>query len=461
MSPKRLLPDRRRVLRGIGGVVLGLPALDVFEGRAFARRKDTRKIYCAFMLQQNGAVQGMGADPDMFWPRAFGAIDANAMATTDADRATSELKDHASKLGFVRGLDFHYSSNHAGGPIAASTGAPVVGEDISVLPVGPSADVFIADQLTPGREPLALYAGAKGTFRDDAFSFSKGGTLRIADNNPWNVYQRITGLSGVDPAMRAQIAARRTSVNDLVRADLQNLLARRDLSKADRDRIDLHLSSVRDLEIGMSAVNGPTLDASALLAVNGTHTADENMEQVVALQLDLIAFSFASDRVRTASLQIGGCNDHTRYTIQGVQAPPYHYISHRAMSDGRGGEPIPDAISLHHEIDRIHARFFKHLLDRLAAYTLPEGGSLLDGSVNLWVNSLSDGPSHGGKNVPHVLAGSAGGFLKTGLYLTASGYTSRMLNTLISAAGVRKPAGDLIDDFNDPMGTGVLTELVA
>jgi hypothetical protein len=457
----RHLLARRRVLRGLGGVVLGLPALDVFEGRALAHGSTTRKVYSALVLQQNGAIHGNGADPDMFWPRALGAIDANAMATTDADRATSELEDHASKLNFVRGLDFHYSSNHAGGPIAASTGAPVVGEDISVLPVGPSADVFIAQRFTPGRDPLTLYAGTKGTFRDDAFSFANGGALRIGDNNPWNVYQRITGLSNADPAVRAKLVAQRSSVNDLVRADLDGLLARPDLSKADRERLDLHLSSVREMELGMSAVVGPALDAAAMQAVNGAHTADDNMEKVVAMQLDLIAFSFASDRVRTATLQIGGCNDHTRYTIMGVQAPPYHYVSHRAMSDGRGGDPIPDAVRLHHEIDRIHARFFKHLLDRMAAYTLPEGGSLLDSSINVWVNSVSDGPSHSGKNIPHVLAGGAAGFLKTGLHVVASGYTSKILNTVISATGVRKPTGDLIDDFNDPAGVGLLSELVA
>jgi hypothetical protein len=439
--------------------LLGLPALDVFEGRALG--SPAGKIYCAFLLQQNGAVQGSGSDPDMFWPRALGPIDAQAMATTDADRATSELAEHASKLNFIRGLDFHYSNNHAGGPIAASTGSPVVGEDISVLPVGPSADVFIASTLTPGKEPLTLYAGKKGTFRDDAFSFAKGGALRIGDNNPWNVYQRVTGLSGADPVVRARVAAQRSSVNDLVRTELEELLARRDLSKADRERLDLHFSSVRDLEVGMTAVVGPMVDTAGMQALNGVHTADENMEKVVALQLDLMAFSFASDHARTATLQIGGCNDHTQYTIDGAPAPPYHYVSHRATSDGRGGDPIPNAIGLHHRIDRIHARFFKHLLDRMAAYTLPQGGTLLDSSVNLWVNSLSDGPTHGAKNVPHVLAGNAGGFLKTGIHLVASGYTNRVLNTIISAAGVRKASGELVDDFNDVAAPGLLSELVA
>jgi len=415
------------------------------------------------MLQQNGAVQGHGGDPDMFWPRDMGAISADAMRSSDADRTTSELADYADKLIFLRGLDFHYSRNHDGGPVAAGTAAPVVGEDTDQLPVSESADYFIARSLTPGQEPLSLYAGRKGTFRDDAYSFSSGGTLRIGDNNPWNVYQRLMGLSGVDPGTVDKIATRRKSVNDLIRDDLNALLGRSDLSKLDRERLDLHFTSIRDLETDITTVIGPLLNPPDYQAVDGEHTESANMERVVRLQIELIAFAFASNRVRSASLQVGGCNDHTRYTINGVEAPPFHYISHRVMSDGGSGEEIPNAVELHHEIDRIHARYFKHLLDRLSAYSMPGGGTLLDHSVNLWVNSVSNGPPHSGDNIPHVIAGSAGGFLRTGQHLRVEGYTSRALNTIISAAGVRKSNGDLIADFgdSDPDGQGVVSEIVA
>jgi hypothetical protein len=47
------------------------------------------------------------------------------------------------------------------------------------------------------------------------------------------------------------------------------------------------------------------------------------------------------------------------------------------------------------------------------------------------------GPSHGFDNLPVIVAGNAGGFLKQGQYLDAGGATNnKLLNTLISAAGV-------------------------
>ncbi len=456
--------NRRFVLRGLGGVVVGLPMLDIFEPRGAKAQAATRPVYSALMLQQNGAIQGNGNDPDMFWPAALGAIDKATLAGRDANQTIAELADYADKIACVQGMDFRYSNNHDGGPIAASCGSPVEGDGTDQLPTTESVDVFIANALTPGIEPLTLYAGRKGTFRDDAFSFNKGGVLRIGDNNPWNVYQRLIGLEGTDPEMVDKIAQRRLSVNDLLRSDLKALLARTDLSKEDRDRLDLHFTSVRELEMNTTMVSGPVLDETALKSVDGKAATDNaNFEKVVRLQLDLIAFAFASNRVRTASLQVGGCNDHTRYTINGVEAPPFHYISHRIMSDGDDGATIENAVELHHQIDRIHARFFKYFLDRMSAYMLPGGGTLLDSSINLWVNSVADGPPHSGKNIPHVFAGGANGFLKMGQNIEMQGYTNQALNTIASACGVRKADGTLIDNFGDPdtKNNGVIEGMIA
>ncbi|HXI59060.1 MAG TPA: DUF1552 domain-containing protein [Polyangia bacterium] len=453
---------RRRFLRGMGGAVLGLPALDMFQPRGARAAAAPAKIYSAIMMQQNGSIQGHGGDPDLFWPKALGAIDPTTMVD---GQTTTELKDYASKLIFLRNQNFKFSSNHDGGPVAVAAAAAVTGASPRQMPVSESADFFIARNMAPGQEPLTLYAGKKGTYRDDAMSFSTGGKLRIGDNNPWNVYQRLSGLSGMsqsDPALFAKIAARRLSVNDLVRSDLRDLLARTDLSKADHDRLDQHLTSVREMEMNMTTTLGPMVDTAGMMAVNGTHTTDANMEKVVNMMLDLVAFAFATDRARTATLQVGGCNDHTMYTINGVQAPPYHFISHRVMSDGDNGSKITNAIDLHHEIDRIHARYFKHLLDRLSAYPLPTGGTLLDSSVNLWTNSIADGPPHSGTDVPHIIGGSGGGFLKTGLHVKSPGFANRVLNTIINACGVRQANGALVDNFGDPSGKlGVISEIVA
>ncbi|HEY2903777.1 MAG TPA: DUF1552 domain-containing protein [Polyangia bacterium] len=453
----------------MGGTVLGLPALDVFLPRGALAAAAAPKIYSAIMMQQNGSIQGHSGDPDLYWPKALGAISDANMTGTDVGQTTSELAGYASKLIFLRGQNFKFSNNHDGGPIACTCASAVTGPSPKQLPGIASADYFIAQAMTPGVEPLTLYAGKKGTYRDDAMSFSTGGKLRVGDNSPWNVYQRMIGMAGtaapttmVDPGLAAKMAARRLSVNDLIRSDLGDLLARTDLSQADRDRLDMHLTNIREMEINMTTTLGPMVDVPGMMAVKGAETTDDNMIKVVQFQLDLIVYAFATDTVRTATLQVGGCNDHTQYTINGVKQPPYHFISHRVMSDGDNGATIGDAINLHHEIDKIHARYFKHLLDGMTAYKLPTGGTLLDSSVNLWTNSIADGPPHGGNDVPHTLAGGAGGFLKTGQHIKSTGPSNRVLNTLISACGVTKAGGGPVDNFGETSAAdGLITEAVA
>ena len=49
---------------------------------------------------------------------------------------------------------------------------------------------------------------------------------------------------------------------------------------------------------------------------------------------------------------------------------------------------------------------------------VPEGdGTLLDHSLVVWCNELSDGEVHSRRQLPYVLAGKCGGSVKTGRFL--------------------------------------------
>jgi hypothetical protein len=142
--------------------------------------------------------------------------------------------------------------------------------------------------------------------------------------------------------------------------------------------------------------------------------------------------------------------------------PSYHWISHRIFADGSDGDPIPDAQSKHSAVDRIHARLFGRLIDRLSTYTT-ETGTLLQKGVCVWMNDLSNGPPHSVNNLPYVLAGGADGFLRTGVYVDAGDVThNKMLNTLATAVGLRKGNGDPVDDFgHESLEGGLIDEMMA
>jgi hypothetical protein len=454
---------RRRFLRGIGGAALALPTLEAFTIRRAAGAPVNKKIFTVFMAQANGAVQ------ERFWPTTAGPLTTASM-TADSTKAVYELRDHAAKLGIVRGVNYPFGNSvgcgHAAGCVQTLTASRPKGSSNRATPSSESADVRIGREV--GMAPLTLYAGKKNGYLDDALSFEGAGTVKPGENNPWSAYGRFTGLTGMmttAPTEVNKLVARRKSVNDLLRTELNELRARRELSTLDRQRLDAHFTSIRDLEMQMTGTVGPMTTSDlepALRAINGTHTANDKMEEVVKLQLSLIALVFASDKARVATLQVGEGNDHTEYFINGQKAPKYHFISHRVLSDGADGTAITNAVELHHQIDRIHARYFKHLLDQLTAHKTADGRPLLDDSVAVWLNFNADGPPHGLTNVPHVYAGSGGGYLKTGLYVNAGGVDSnRFLNSVISAS-VRKADGAPVDDFGDATRQkGVLPAIVA
>jgi hypothetical protein len=467
---------RRAFLRTIGALGLGLPFLEGLQERSAWAQPAPAPVFGLFLCTAHGVVQSFRDEPEKFWPTALGPLDTAGMQAFASDRATGILADYASQLNIVRGLKYPFGNNgcgHALGLAQALTAAKPNGTSNTCTASGISADTLIAEALHPaGVEPLSLYAGLKGGFINEKLSFRAPGQVRAAENNPWNVYQRLVGLTqssntqgGSD--MAARLALRRQSVNDLVREELTSLLNRPALSQADRERLDLHFTSIRDIEqnmLGMSlACTQDGLDVQALEAMNTGRAfrADGSIEDVAKLQIDLATLAFACNATRVATLQVGDGTDNTRYTVNGQRVERFHWISHRQTSDGNSGDPIPNAVEWHAAIDRIRMETFKYLLDRWSAISLGNG-TLLDNAFALWTSHVAIGPSHGFNNLPVIVAGKAGGFLKTGQYIDAGNVANnRLLNTLISANGVRRD-GAPVTDFGDPslMG-GLLDAMVA
>jgi hypothetical protein len=187
------------------------------------------------------------------------------------------------------------------------------------------------------------------------------------------------------------------------------------------------------------------------------------------LHMDVAVLAVACGYTRSVAIQVGNGNDgSTRYRDpqSGNLMENYHFISHRRQSNGDDGNIITGSDVLHHEIDVQFAQTFKYLLDKLAAYALPSG-SLLDSGMAIWMNDLGNGPAHGAKNCPVVIAGSAGGILRQGEYVRVADGSddpthARVLNTIGSAAGLRKPDGNFIDDFGSAdQDRAVASELLA
>ena len=460
---------RRRFLAGLGGATVALPLLEsvryIGGGRAHAEVLDGPPVYSVFIRQGNGCQQAWSSEPERFWPSQLGAVTQTSLGTTDADRALSILAPYADQLLLVRGTRFAFPGNgcgHSGGLNQCLTAARVVGDGADSLADGMSIDWFLSTQVNPpGVEPLTLMSGPQNAYIAHGLSYSGPSQLRGASSNPFAVYTNMMGLSGSQEELEA-IALRRRSVNDLVRDEMQDLLSRPYLSSADRQRLQTHFDAIRDFEVQMTCQLGDS-EVQAMETIAQAAESNENRVVVAEMMMDLIALAFACDANRVATLQIGTGNDQTRFYVDGVLQNTFHRISHRIDSDGSEGPEIPNADLLHHGIDKIFARIFLHLLDRLSMYGGPSGGTLLDDCMALWTNDLSNGPPHSYSNVPQVIAGRAGGFLRTGQYIDAGDVThNKFLNTLINAAKVRADGGGYYDSFGDSsLERGVIDGMIA
>ncbi len=483
--------NRRAVLRGASGLMLGLPLLETFMPRRAKAQDEARSPFVLLVVSDNGVVQGGvtldgAGEPEMFWPTAFGPLTQEHMLADKESRSIGELADHAERLLIVRGVNLPFSStgcSHSAADAQILTGAKITSGGTNAVATGISVDTAIAaSKNAPGRDPLVMHAGMfspGGTGFDipGYVSYVSPNQPRVYIDAPYKAYQAIIGAVGngateTEEQTRTELlrAERSKSINDILRPQIQQLLSRTDLSQSDRNRLDQHLTAIRDIEVRMETTIRTIPDdvVSTMQDIESRPYDQSIRDQAVRLFMDLMAFSAAADYSRVAVLKIGDRIDDHVYSVDG-QSFKFHDASHRAVNNG---------LALHHAVDRMMMNHYKYLLDVMSSYDTPTG-PLLDQGVSIWTNQCATG-AHSFSNVPWIISGSANGFFKQGEYVavgsgdmpggrqdgvggdgSVSG-VNKMLNTLLTAAEVTKEDGSPTDDFGDAsLPKGLFSELMA
>src|SRR6185369_6653811 len=452
LGSQRSRINRRAFLRGTAGVALGLPFLESLPERsAWAAGKDP--VFSLFICATDGVV------PAKFFPDAVGELTAEGLAA--AGKATSELSAHAKNLLFVRGInwpDVTPNEPHAQSLAMALTALPPTSSGNHALAGGPSADWVIARKVQGDLPPLTLYAGVRGGYIDDRLSFSAADMVTKGMNNPYELYQKLVGIvapngtptPGAEQAQQLLLESRK-SIHDLVRDDLRALMGNPRMSSADRQRLQQHFDSIRDMEVTMDGMGQEMVrsctwggvEISKLDALQTFKFTNNGMiEDIVRLHMSLVALAFACNYNRTATLQWGGGTDHTVYPVASnleLGNWPFHQICHRAQSDSNTGNN-PVAALAHAEIDVLRMQTLASGLDHFKAR------GLHDKSFVMWTNAIADCPSDSFRNVPLILWGDGGGYLKQAAYVDAGNTTnSPLLNALITAA--IQDTGETMENF--------------
>jgi hypothetical protein len=284
-----------------------------------------------------------------------------------------------------------------------------------------------------------LYLGAaanqNGASGDKHIVYPSAGVTIPPQDNPRRGFQDLFGSIGATPPPSGggqpaedPGAARRRSLLDAMQADLSELRGK--LGTVEKSRLDLHLESIRELELRLGGGGGegaapvlsgscdePWIDTGGF--TDGQIHDPAAFPAVLKAQIDLMVLAMSCGLTRVGTLQ---CSHHTSELIMSrfpgteMYDPNYDMRSHQASHYGPRHDPNHREYSDFVKQRRFFAERFAYLLAELAAR--PEGdGTMLDHSLVVLITEVSDGNTHMHDDMPFVLAGRGGGRVNPGRLL--------------------------------------------
>lgn len=419
---------RRQVLRGLGGVVVGLPLLPSLL---------VRKAY--------GADPVFKRAPRLYWVTSDhgGAFESSMFPSTSLlDTNTSLFSDHrvrsgalkltsqdgksvvspvlqasdsvltsslVSKMNVLAGLDVPFYIAHSTGihlgNYARNDGNGNDGKAVQAYP-RPTIDQVMAwspsfyGDLGSVRERALVMGGRPVSWNySDPSSSSSDITNVRGYSSSLDLFNRIFVPPSTDAQPRKPIVDRVLSNYNRLRSGNSRL------SAADKQRLDDHIARIAELERKLNAtvssscsnVVKPTDDANKHSANSPTDAARQ-----LALFNEVAAIAFMCGTSRIAVLCYG---DTSRFVSYGGDW--HQEVAHQWQ--------LADKQQL---LVQSYQRFFESALvdmaNRLSVEEAP-GVSFLDNSLLVW-SQESGMETHGSVSVPVVTFGSAAGSLKTGLF---------------------------------------------
>jgi hypothetical protein len=259
------------------------------------------------------------------------------------------------------------------------------------------------------------------------------------EGDPRVVFQRLFGDGG-SVASRLEEMKKDRSILDSVMESVAEM--RRRLGASDRTAMADYLDSVREVEQRIARAERANATTPLPLVEQPSGIPDEYDEHAKLL-MDLLLLAYQGDITRVSCLQIGRELSGRTYPWIGVPEA-HHGVSHHQRD--------PHNIQQKTKIDAYNMSLFTRVLERMR--DTPDGdGTLLDHSLLVYGAGMGDGDRHTPLELPVVLAGHAGGQLKTGRHIRYPENTPFMNLCLTVLAKVDVTVDKLGDS------TGLLTDL--
>ncbi|RYE77485.1 MAG: DUF1552 domain-containing protein [Myxococcales bacterium] len=441
--------DRRTFLRGAGGILVGLPLLNIMlDSRRASADPLAKPRRLVLWFTPNGTIyeewkpKGTGAD------FTFGKI-------------LSPLDALKKKVIVVDGLDMRrggVGDGHQQGMGHLWTGVELLTGDIkggcsdcdkAGFASGPSVDQVVAKSVGLPTRP-SLDVGARVSETKNMWtrmSYSDANQPIDPEQNPWALFETLFADSlNPDTQSIARLQEERRTVVDAVLGSYKSLTPK--LGSEDRQRVEKHLDAVQTMHTKFHAAKTKVCELPTLLAkpaekdIKNFIKKNDNMPALMKLHMDIVAYALACDLTRVASFQWDNSVGNTVYTWLGIkpedkvdvagnlETPGHHSLSHIDTQAAARAHLI--------DINRWHAEQYAYFLKQLDSFEESDG-TVLDNSAVVWGNELARGGAHSSDPAPFVIGGGAGGAFKTGRVVTYDKKRPHndLLLTLAQSMGVK------------------------
>lgn len=441
---------RRKFLRGLG-TAMALPFLEsVATGRAMAATAAKPPVRMAFLYVPNGvhmpawkpATEGAGyALTPTLAPLAAVRSKLTVLSglTHDKARANGDGPgDHARSAAAVLTAAQPYKTNGADIQVGVSV------DQVAARRVG-QATMFPSLELGIDRSAQAgnCDSGYSCAYSSN-ISWSSPSTPVAKEINPRLVFERLfrNGEPVELDARQAKQNRYRKSILDFVLDDAKAL--QRQLGNHDRAKLEEYFTSVEEIE--QRLLRFELGEAAAVPGAQRPEGIPALFSEHVDLMADMLLLAFQTDQTRIATFMFANEGSNRAYPEIGV-ADGHHNLSHHQ------GDPEKQARI--QDINLLHTRRLARILEKMDAIEEADGSTLLDNSMVVYCSAISDGNRHNHDDLPVLLAGRAGGALRTDRHLVYPQNTpmANLYLAMLDLLGVE------LEQFGD--STGHLTGLTA
>lgn len=419
--------SRRRFLYGCGAT-LTLPFMESLQAAGTRKASPKPPVRTAFFYIPNGVVQES-------WNIAeSGSGDQWELSSTMEPLAP--IKDKLTVLSNLDRIKVPGTDGHAqAGACYLSTARP---DELcpAGYPLKRTIDQVIAERAgkTTAFRSLELSCNPYEDNRESVYfdNISWYGPSHVAKSirDPKAVFNRL---------FRVSEHAGNASILDVVLDDAKSLNHK--IARTDRDKLDEYLESVRTVELQIERIRKRQSDIDKL----GIHPPTRpwqamQRDEFIGVMSDMMILAFQTDLTRVATLMTGPERWGSPLTVEGVFEKP---VNHHGMTHGQGNKETREKLQI---LDRFHVEQFYHVAKKMDQ--IKEGdGTMLDNMMLVLGSGLSSGMHHVCNNLPTIIAGKAGGKIKSNRHIKSAEGTP-IANLWMSMADIMGASKNEIGDSN-------------